>query len=340
MATIYDYSKYPNIFVIGEKRASLPVTEVSLYHAYPNKSIIILMGCYLFNNEDKNQIQQKFQNLNTYFDEHDFHLFILKGSHENPSFFNDDIFDMPRIHVLQDYSVLKTKKHNILCIGGSFPFDRNWLQSHSKFYDNTFVYDEDKINDVLSCIKIDSVITQAIPPKDGFNWETASLDYWKENDDDLIDDYNKCNAAIEKLHNLLCSSIKLKFWITSNVNGGIRRLLDKNNNMVILQYGINSYDSAEIDAICKDICEPKTKWGKIKSSTPAYSTFSIRYEYAREGENQPQVELMPDFGVEEIEMPLDDAIMAEVHDAIMAEVHAQAAPNVDGDHERHEEEIF
>lgn len=66
--------------------------------------------------------------MNEFLEEYYSSLFIIRGNHDNPEFFRGDKFGQPRIHFLQDYTILtlniNSEQKNIFCLGGAVSIDR------------------------------------------------------------------------------------------------------------------------------------------------------------------------------------------------------------------------
>ena len=58
-------------------------------------------------------------------------VIIIRGNNDNPAYFkkksgyrNDVLYDSPHIILVPDYSIIYTKNHTILCIGGAYSINR------------------------------------------------------------------------------------------------------------------------------------------------------------------------------------------------------------------------
>lgn len=80
-------------------------------------------------------------------------VIIIRGNNDNPAYFkkksgyrNDVLYDSPHIILVPDYSIIYTKNHTILCIGGAYSINRwnknNWYKNEqvtkpiASFYEN------------------------------------------------------------------------------------------------------------------------------------------------------------------------------------------------------------
>ncbi len=92
------------------------------------------------------------------------HLYVIRGNHDNPSYFKKDS-GFSNITFLKDYSVLELEGKTILLVGGAISVDRTQRVLNVSYWEHeAFVYDVKllgkKINDLR---KIDLVITHNAP---------------------------------------------------------------------------------------------------------------------------------------------------------------------------------
>lgn len=66
--------------------------------------------------------------LNKFLFNQDIHLYMLRGNHDDPSYFNrkpiEDEFFLSNVKVVPDYTLLSINEHNILLVGGATSIDR------------------------------------------------------------------------------------------------------------------------------------------------------------------------------------------------------------------------
>lgn len=104
-------------------------------------------------------------------------LLMVRGNHDDPLFFDKELIDFPYMKTLPDYTIVHTRKHNILCVGGAISIDRSFRLSQMDYNrilgkqrlplywkDEMFRYDEEQLR-ILNDegIKIDTVITHSAP---------------------------------------------------------------------------------------------------------------------------------------------------------------------------------
>ena len=88
-------------------------------------------------------------------------IYLMRGNHDDPSFWTEKKIDLSNIRLVQDYETLKLKNKNILCVGGALSIDRKHrVEGMTYWKDEEFVYDEDL---TMSFSNIDIVITHSSP---------------------------------------------------------------------------------------------------------------------------------------------------------------------------------
>jgi len=77
--------------------------------------------------------------LNKVLQERNVHLYAIRGNHDNPSWFSDEVFNdtmskFSNVTLVPDYSILNLGKHNIMCVGGAVSIDRIYRQNNNLGY--------------------------------------------------------------------------------------------------------------------------------------------------------------------------------------------------------------
>jgi len=170
------------LMCIGESKGSSSALKERLSRLIKDKSnkksLYVAVGV-VYNGG----INDDFKEINNILSKTSSHLCIVRGEGESRAAFNEEnakkissIYS--RIHVIEDYTLIKTGNVNILAIGGSLSINRLWKKKHSElirkmnpdldsqFYalDEGLYMDEELAKEVItSGEKIDVVITSAAP---------------------------------------------------------------------------------------------------------------------------------------------------------------------------------
>ncbi len=142
------------------------------------------------------------------------YVVFIRGNHDNPAYFNEDIVKFNNIKLVKDYTVVMTKDNNFLCVGGGISVDRLWrrnqevlinrynLGKKKELYwaNEAVVYDVDKLNEILANnIKINTVITHTAPSFAYPYNNTKEIEIWLESDNKLEEDLKTERDNLDKL---------------------------------------------------------------------------------------------------------------------------------------------
>lgn len=98
--------------------------------------------------QNKNKESRKFENLSNCLKDSNNSLFIIRGNHDDPNYFDDRVVN-ERITFLSDYSHLTQNDKNILCIGGGISIDRMLRKENVSWWkDEKFIFDLEKMRSV------------------------------------------------------------------------------------------------------------------------------------------------------------------------------------------------
>lgn len=102
---------------------------------------------------------------------------MVCGNHDDPLFFEEELIDYPYMKTLPDYTIVHTKGHNVLCVGGAVSIDRQFRLSQMDYNrilgknrlplywgNESFRYDEESLRILdIENIEIDTVVTHSAP---------------------------------------------------------------------------------------------------------------------------------------------------------------------------------
>ena len=226
-----DFKEYNNIVIIGDLHSNVQEFVNSL--DYKDTLIILCgdinLGKDVFENEIEMLLdcEYKLSSKNNV-------LCIIRGNHDNPKFFKKNSTfkttmteEAPHVFLLQDYSILNTKEHTILCIGGARSLDRinrikdfsfwggeNVNKPSDNFYQNLFENN----------IKIDIVISHTAPlfayPKEFTNenkyYNSYVMNSYAMYDEHLKNDVYKERLLLKGIYEKLNNRNQIKYWLYSH----------------------------------------------------------------------------------------------------------------------------
>jgi len=140
---------------------------------------------------------------------------MVRGNHDDPTYFNEEKIAHERFRTIPDYSVILACGHKILCIGGAISIDREYRKKHdarnrisgvgSYWTDEAPVYDSAMLDAIGNEFRIDIVVTHTAPSfcelltKD-------ELSEWAALDPDIPADCAKERETMDKIFKHLHSA--------------------------------------------------------------------------------------------------------------------------------------
>lgn len=141
-------------------------------------------------------------------------VFVVRGNHDDPSYFYYDKYNTTNIKFVSDYSVLNINDINILCVGGAVSIDRTSRKKYTEgcgrdwWIDENFKLDLEKIKTLKN---IDIVITHS-SPNFAYPYIKKDFDEWAEKDEFLKNDVESERNDITNLYNTLIEKNDIKRW--------------------------------------------------------------------------------------------------------------------------------
>ena len=143
-------------------------------------------------------------------------LLMVRGNYDAPLFFEKELIDYSYMKTLPDYTIVYTKEHNILCVGGAVSIDRQFRLSQMDYNrilgkkllplywkNESFRYDEEELQILqIEDIKIDTVITHSAPyfcPP----LTKVDVEHFCANDNELASDLDKERKDFSRLYEWL-----------------------------------------------------------------------------------------------------------------------------------------
>lgn len=227
---------------------------------YSNAVLIVTGDCGIGFNKCQYYIDT-FKRMNELLAKNNTTIIFVRGNHDDPQYFKEDKFGFSNIKCVDDYSIIRTKNHNTLCVGGGISIDRIWRKSQEhrinkykkdnikKLYwdDEQVVFNESLIDDIInSGIIIDSVVSHSCP-NGMFPTEKTIGNGWFKLDKNLAKDIKNERDLLSKLQSYLIEKgQKIKFWAYGHFH---MQNLTKNNDGVYtfaLNDNINIFNVDEL----------------------------------------------------------------------------------------------
>lgn len=202
---------------------TIKAKDLSLY----SDAIFISAGNNQIGFNSDSYYEKVFDKMNEILAKNNTTLLFIRGNNDDPSLFREEKINLSNVKTIPDYSVIKTKYGNILCVGGGLSVDRVWrkkqqdrlssISSNKKktlyWKDEMPIFDGDKMNELSeSGIKISGVVSH-VAPTFAFPDIADSLDDWCSKDADLAHDIENERLVMDKIYDSLRSMRnRPSFW--------------------------------------------------------------------------------------------------------------------------------
>lgn len=148
------------------------------------------------------------------------YIMMVRGNHDNPAYFSDELINYDRFMTVSDYSVIEASGHSILCIGGGISIDRQYRMDKEKslkithyhgpeklkpryYWSNEpVVFDIEKLNQISERFIIDTVVTHTAPHFCELRNKTG-VEKFAEYDETLLNDVNDERQSMTNVYNKL-----------------------------------------------------------------------------------------------------------------------------------------
>lgn len=156
----------------------------------------------------------KLNKFNTKLKESNTTVFVVRGNHDDPSYFYCEKYNTSHIKFVSDYSVLNINDMNILCVGGAVSIDRTSRKKYTEGYGRDWWFDEIfklDLEKIKTLKNIDVVITHS-SPSFAYPYIKKDFDEWLEKDEYLKTDIESERNDIAALYNNLIENNNIKKW--------------------------------------------------------------------------------------------------------------------------------
>lgn len=217
------------IYFVGDLHGDFSQINVFTHSKNLENCAIIICGDIGIGFDSDEYYRQVFNHITKTLSKRNIHVYMFRGNHDNKEFFDGNHFvDFQYIHIIPDYSIIKTPSRCILCVGGATSIDRVWRinrdeemamrykryhscsleeaykkSKHSYWPTEVFVFDKEELNNIQNQgILIDTVCTHTCPSF-CYPYTKDGIAMWVEKDerlsDDLHDERENCNKLLNWL---------------------------------------------------------------------------------------------------------------------------------------------
>ncbi len=136
-------------------------------------------------------------------------LYVIRGNHDNPIFFNGE-YEWPNLKLLRDYTTMVIEGKRILFVGGAISIDRLQRKENISWWeDETFNYNEELLETFEG---IDIVVTHSSPNfvfPQTFNHLVMSYAAYDPN---LLNDLTLERQRFNEMYKILVNKNDIKHW--------------------------------------------------------------------------------------------------------------------------------
>lgn len=141
-------------------------------------------------------------------------LYVNRGNHDNPKFWNESEWSRSNIKFVPNYSVINIEGKNTLFLGGALSIDRLKSPKWKYFKDEVFVYDEKKINKIMETVNQIDVVVSHTAPEFCFPIEVNYLVlHYAETDPTLLSELKAERKLVGDVYRILNTKFDIKRWV-------------------------------------------------------------------------------------------------------------------------------
>ena len=225
MNTIHTYTfpEAKNIVICGDIHGEFNSLIYKMCIQYQlTDTLLIVAGDCGFGFEKIGYYEQMFNRNSSRLSRSNNWIVMMRGNHDDPSYFSEEKITHQRFHTIPDYSVIQACGHNILCVGGAVSIDRTYRIEHdfkhpisnvaSYWEDEKPIFDEDALNTIGQRFKIDTVITHTSPSFCELI-SKAGLSEWSKRDSTLLADCDNERRTMDRIFEYLkANNHPLEHW--------------------------------------------------------------------------------------------------------------------------------
>lgn len=280
---------------VGNRLAIRTLKQMKSCKIFDNTVIIVSGNCGI-GTKSMDYYENKFRHFNEDLKKNNCHVLFVRGNMDDPSFFEGDKFNFSNIKCLKDYTVVRFKNFDCLCVGGAFSLDRNWKIKQDKrlgkqtYWENEKVrYDEKAIDEIVNNFKISLVVTCTSPSFTYPSLNTFVNSKWVKEDKDTLQYIVEERQLMDKIYFKLFNKNGTKpyFWFYGKYGEGYnavsndisfislaRREIVSFSSMLSNNFGVEISDDMLMNG---EITPPSSKKTKTRLTVPHFLEGGINF---------------------------------------------------------------
>ena len=219
----YTFPEAKSIVICGDIHGEFNSLIYKLCIQYQlTDTLLIVAGDCGFGFEKPGYYEQMFNRNSSRLSKSNNWIVMMRGNHDDPSYFSEEKISHHRFRTVPDYSVIQACGHNILCVGGAVSIDRTYRIDNdsrhsasgvaSYWEDEKPMFDEKSLNNIGQRFKIDTVITHTSPSFCELI-SKSGLSEWAERDSTLLADCDNERRIMDHIFEYLkANNHPLEHW--------------------------------------------------------------------------------------------------------------------------------
>lgn len=225
---IYNYTNdFKYLYISGDIHGEFRTLAYNIKRLGIKDAVIIVAGDCGIGFEKIEHYEQLYRKIKKTLDKNNCILLLVRGNHDDPCYFEEELVDFPRMKTIPDYSTVKASYRTVLCVGGAISVDRHERQLDiemrrltrkseiSIYWENEYpVYKESEIQQISDLgISIDTVVTHTAPSF-CYPQTKRGIEFRMINDKDLEKDIDNERSVMTQIYNkLIENNHKIKDWM-------------------------------------------------------------------------------------------------------------------------------
>lgn len=225
----YETFKQP-VYIMADHHGALDIFKSALktYDSI-NHCVIILAGDVGLGGRSDVHHLADYEDLNNFLLERHIKCYMVRGNHDDPSYFNEEKINFTNVKAIPDYSVITVGDDHILCVGGGISIDRRYRIAEYEgrlnlarkyhpyltedelrrvcvpsYWENEMpVFDEEKLNEINELGLNISYVVSHTAPKFCFKNDKDGIARWIEQDPTLNEDLDIERETMTLIYNKL-----------------------------------------------------------------------------------------------------------------------------------------
>ena len=212
------FDEYDSFYVCGDIHGEFKTLLYEIKRKKISNAIILIAGDCGIGFEKSEYYTQLYKKLSETLQKLNCQLLLIRGNHDDPIYFEQKLIDFPYMKTLPDYSIIRFKHRNILCVGGAISVDRTYRleimqRTRRKNSDKPKCYWENEVvvfnESALAELKtndihIDTVVTHTAPSF-CMPITKSGIESWLLADVQLDKDVTEERMVIDKIYSQLQS---------------------------------------------------------------------------------------------------------------------------------------